>query len=592
MLDGQLARIKGNSGKYGAFLDSTMDRFGDAAVFGGITIWFMRTNHLLAVVSLFCLAAGLSVSYVKARAEGLGLNANVGLIERPERLIIGLTSIGLSGLGIPYVLPIGMWGLAAGTALTLYQRMRAVYVDAKSQAAQPPPRPRHAAASTAGRPRHPAPAPPAPHHRTQHHRHPPHAPPAPTAPTRTDATSPPGHRAGRGTDRGRVMATLRERLSSAAFGAGWGLVCRLPESVARALFNFGADTAWRKQGGGVQVLEGNLLRIFRTDPGLLCPASSQTVRYVDEGKELRTLSREVMRSYARYYLETFRMQVIPAERIAAGMHVNFDQADLTLEYMKNGRGVIYALPHMGDFEQAGRWIIGYGAGSFTTVAERLEPEAVFQKWLDFRQGLGMEVLPTTGGPHPFGVMAQRLRAGKLVCLVADRDLSDTGVEVDFFGEKALFPAGPASLAVQTGAALMPVACWFEGEDEWGAHIYDEIPVPAEGTRKEKAAAMTQAMAAVFEGAIREHPEDWHMLQKVFVNDLDPERLARSRNRAVANGNGTPHRQRHATTPPPTAPQRARAATPHPSNAAVRRAAAPTPGPAAPPPATRFAGSQP
>jgi CDP-diacylglycerol---glycerol-3-phosphate 3-phosphatidyltransferase len=136
MLDGQLARIKGNSGKYGAFLDSTMDRFGDAAIFGGITIWFMRTNHLLAVVSLFCLAAGLSVSYVKARAEGLGLNANVGLIERPERLIIGLTSIGLSGLGIPYVLPIGMWGLAAGTAITLGQRMRAVYVDAKSQAAQ------------------------------------------------------------------------------------------------------------------------------------------------------------------------------------------------------------------------------------------------------------------------------------------------------------------------------------------------------------------------------------------------------------------------------------------------------------------------
>ena len=160
MLDGQLARIKGDSGKYGAFLDSTMDRFGDAAVFGGITIWFMPTNHLLAVVSLFCLAAGLSVSYVKARAEGLGLNANVGLIERPERLIIGLTSIGLSGLGIPYVLPIGMWGLAAGTALTLGQRMRAVYVDAKSQASQPaPPTAPQPAAPTAP---HPAAQPPGP----------------------------------------------------------------------------------------------------------------------------------------------------------------------------------------------------------------------------------------------------------------------------------------------------------------------------------------------------------------------------------------------------------------------------------------------
>jgi CDP-diacylglycerol---glycerol-3-phosphate 3-phosphatidyltransferase len=163
MLDGQLARIKGNSGKYGAFLDSTMDRFGDAAVFGGITIWFMRTNHLLAVVSLFCLAAGLCVSYVKARAEGLGLNANVGWIERPERLIIGLTSIGLSGLGIPYVLPIGMWGLAAGTALTLGQRMHAVYVDAKSQAAQAQAQ-AQAGQPTAGQPTAPpsAPAPAAP----------------------------------------------------------------------------------------------------------------------------------------------------------------------------------------------------------------------------------------------------------------------------------------------------------------------------------------------------------------------------------------------------------------------------------------------
>ena len=269
-----------------------------------------------------------------------------------------------------------------------------------------------------------------------------------------------------------------------------------------------------------------------------------------------------MRSYGRYYLETFRMQAITDERVATGMHVNFDQADLALEYMKNGRGVIFALPHMGDFELTGRWINGYGAGSFTTVAERLKPESVFQRFLDFRQGLGMEVLPTSGGPHPFGVMAQRLRAGKLVCIVADRDLSDTGVEVDFFGEKALLPAGPAALAVQTGAALMPVACWFVGEDEWGAHIYDEIPVPAEGTRKEKAAAMTQAMAAVFEEGIREHPEDWHMLQKVFVNDLDPERLARSRNRAVATATATGGARGGLRTTRPTPP----AASPHPSRA--------------------------
>jgi len=330
------------------------------------------------------------------------------------------------------------------------------------------------------------------------------------------------------------MPSFKDRLKTAAFTAGWSLVCRLPEPVARALFEFGADLAWRREGGGVQVLEGNLVRVLRTDPG-----SDGTV----DGAELRALSREVMRSYARYYLETFRLQIIPDERLQAGMHVNWENVDLTLEHLKNGRGVIYALPHMGDFEQAGRWIILVGAGSFTTVAERLEPEAVFEKFLAFRQGLGMEVLPTTGGPNPSGVMAQRLRKGKLVCIVADRDLSDTGIEVDFFGEKALLPAGPAALALQTGAALMPVACSFVGEDEWAAHVYDEIPVPAEGTRKEKVAAMTQAMATVFEQAIREHPQDWHMLQKLFVNDLDPERLARSRARAATlngNGNGNGH----------------------------------------------------
>jgi lauroyl/myristoyl acyltransferase len=121
--------------------------------------------------------------------------------------------------------------------------------------------------------------------------------------------------------------------------------------------------------------------------------------------------------------------------------------------------------------------------------------------------------------------------------VADRDLSDTGVEVDFFGEKALLPAGPAALAVQTGAALMPVSCWFEGDTGWGAHIGDEIPVPADGDRKQKVAAMTQQMATAFEHGIREHPEDWHMLQKLFVADLDPERLAKSRARN-GNSNGS------------------------------------------------------
>jgi len=136
MLDGVLARIKGTSGRWGAFLDSTMDRIADAAIFSGLVVWFMLGGHnpLLAGVSLFCLVIGILVSYAKARAEGLGLRADVGLIERPERMLISLVAVGVSGLGVPYILNVGLWALAAGSAFTFGQRVRAVYKAANAPA--------------------------------------------------------------------------------------------------------------------------------------------------------------------------------------------------------------------------------------------------------------------------------------------------------------------------------------------------------------------------------------------------------------------------------------------------------------------------
>jgi len=184
--------------------------------------------------------------------------------------------------------------------------------------------------------------------------------------------------------------------------------------------------------------------------------------------------------------------------------------------------VVFALPHMGNYDQAGAWIIGSGAGSVTAVAERLKPESVYQRFVAFREGLGMEVLPASGGSgSPFGVLAQRLRAGKIAVLVCDLDVTGGGIEVDFFGEKARMMGGSAALAVHTGAALMPVTLWFEGDD-WGVHVHEEIPAPAEGDRRQKTVAMMQEVARVFEAGIRAHPQDWHMLQRIFVADLDPD----------------------------------------------------------------------
>jgi phosphatidylinositol dimannoside acyltransferase len=212
---------------------------------------------------------------------------------------------------------------------------------------------------------------------------------------------------------------------------------------------------------------------------------------------------------------------------------------LIFDSIASGRGAVIGLPHMGNWDQAGAWIINLGAGSFTTVMERLKPESVYERFVTFREGLGMEVLPASGGARPFGILAQRLRAGRFVCLPSDRDVTGSGIEVEFFGEKAKMMAGPAALAVQTGAALIPVVLWFT-EDGWGADIGDEIQQPADGTRAQKVAAMTQEMARFFETGIRAHPYDWLMLQKVFVADLDPERQAQAAARAAANGHLAEH----------------------------------------------------
>jgi KDO2-lipid IV(A) lauroyltransferase len=274
-----------------------------------------------------------------------------------------------------------------------------------------------------------------------------------------------------------------------------------------------AGLAWRRQGPKVQVLEANLRRV------LSWKYASPDV----DGQELRALSRAALLSYARYWLEVFRLPAIPIERIVSGMHINPEGEAAMAANLKAGRGVILALPHMGNFEQAGGWVVAAVAGRLTTVAERLRPESVYEAFVRFREGLGMEVLPLTGGQSPFGMLAQRLRAGGLVCLVSDRDLKESGVEVEMFGAKARI-AATAALAVHTGAALMPTATWFEGDD-WGAHIYEEIPVPESGTRADKIAAMSQELARFFEAGIAEHPQDWHMLQRVFTEDLDPARLA-------------------------------------------------------------------
>ena len=294
----------------------------------------------------------------------------------------------------------------------------------------------------------------------------------------------------------------RDQLTDALYGLGWGTVKKLPEPVAVRLGRSIADLAWKQRGKGVQRLESNYARVV--------PDASP--------ERLAELSRAGMRSYLRYWMESFRLPAWSAERIKGG----FDPKDV--HYLTDGiasdQGVILALPHMANWDLAGAWVTTKLETPFTTVAERLKPETLYDRFVAYREGLGMEVLPHSGGTA-FGTLARRLRDGGLVCLVAERDLSSSGVEVEFFGEATRMPAGPALLAQQTGALLLPVTLWYDESPVMQGRVHPPVEVPETGSRAEKTSVMTQALADAFATGIADHPEDWHMLQRLWLADLDP-----------------------------------------------------------------------
>ncbi|WP_432032397.1 phosphatidylinositol mannoside acyltransferase [Streptomyces antibioticus] len=296
--------------------------------------------------------------------------------------------------------------------------------------------------------------------------------------------------------------SAQERLTDALYGLGWGAVRKLPEPAAVRLGRSIADLAWKKRGKGVRRLESNYARVV---PG----ASAE---------RLAELSRAGMRSYLRYWMESFRLPAWSEERIRTG----FEPADVhhLTDGIASDRGVILALPHMANWDLAGAWVTTELKTPFTTVAERLEPETLYDRFVAYREGLGMEVLPHNGG-SAFGTLARRLRDGGLICLVAERDLSASGVEVTFFGDTATMPAGPALLAQQTGALLLPVTLWYDDSPVMKGRVHPPIEVSDSGTRAEKTSVMTQALADAFASGIADHPEDWHMLQRLWVSDLDP-----------------------------------------------------------------------
>ena len=305
--------------------------------------------------------------------------------------------------------------------------------------------------------------------------------------------------------RGGLLSAGRDRLIDLGYAAGWRGMRSLPGPLASVAFRGGADLASRHDGPGVRQLRANLRRVV----GPVMPE-----------RDLDDLVRDAVRSYARYWMETFRLpSMSPASILARVQTQGAEHIDAAVDA---GRGIILALPHSGNWDVAGIWLIDRGV-RFTTVAERLQPESLFDRFVRFREGLGMEIVPLSGGRRAASeVLGDRLRAGGCVCLLADRDLGASGVPVTFFGEPTRMPPGPALLAATTRAVLLPVTVYYT-KNGWGQWIGAPIE-PGTGRLRDRVVGATQQLADRFAERIARHPIDWHMMQKLWLADLDQTRL--------------------------------------------------------------------
>ena len=282
------------------------------------------------------------------------------------------------------------------------------------------------------------------------------------------------------------------------YNLAWKIIRWIPEGKAYALADRFADFVYARNGKGVNRLRTNY----------------QRVRPELDKAQLEFLVNAGMRSYLRYWCDTFRFPAWSKERLLSTTVC--ENENFLRDPIADKRGCIVALPHAGNWDHAGAYFCATGI-PLTTVAEHLKPERLFRKFLEYRTAIGMEVLDLDS--RSIAVLSQRLRSGKLVALVADRDLSKNGIPVNFFGSGGQMPAGPALLAIQTGADLITAFVKYE---EVGIRIIfgEAIAVPEIGSIQEKAAVMTQVIADRFAEQLAVHTVDWHMLQRIWRDDAN------------------------------------------------------------------------
>jgi KDO2-lipid IV(A) lauroyltransferase len=287
---------------------------------------------------------------------------------------------------------------------------------------------------------------------------------------------------------------MKDYLVAQAYFAGWSLIRRAPQSVADSLFESIARRMHTRDGKSVKRLRSNLARV---KPEL-------------SPDELEELLGRALSSYMRYWKETFRSPDWSRDQILSTVTVS--QEHLLLDPITQKRAVVVALPHAGNWDHAGSYFCHKGA-RLVTVAEVLKPRALFERFLEYRQGIGMEVLPLDS--KAFSALLNRAQDGKLIALVADRDLSKSGIDVNFFDGVARMPAGPAIVAIRNNAPLVTA---FVSYTPNGIHVdLREIAIPDIADEELRIKATVQLCADSFAQGIAAHPEDWHMMQRIWVD---------------------------------------------------------------------------
>ena len=276
----------------------------------------------------------------------------------------------------------------------------------------------------------------------------------------------------------------------------WKVIGVLPEKSAYKLANLVSDRIFKKNGKGVKRLRSNYKRVI--------PNISE--------RELEDLTKDGMRSYLRYWFDTFRLNKWSKSRIIETTFVV--RENLLRDPIETKEGCIIALPHAGNWDHAAAYFCSTGI-PLTAVVEKLKPEAIFKKFLAYRQSIGIEAISHKEKTIP--ILMERLNQGKLIALVADRDMSRNGIEVNFLGGIAKMPAGPAILAIKTGSPL--VTAYIRYFDKGIEITFDEtIKLPVAGGEDEQIKIVTQSMADNFAKRIKDSPVDWHMLQRIWVDE--------------------------------------------------------------------------